>query len=103
MSKRVFDDLMEGVREVIAIGRGEAAPSTYRVHIPAEIDTRRIRAALRLTQPQFSKRFGIPLGTLRDWEQGLKVPDAAARALIKTIDHEPKAVERALRKAAAAA
>src|SRR5690349_20635988 len=51
-----------------------------------------IRQALKLTQEEFSQRFGIPLGTLRDWEQGRKEPDAAARAYLLVIARNPAAV-----------
>lgn len=54
-----------------------------------------IRRALGLSQEEFSGRFHIPLGTLRDWEQGRKVPDAAARAYLVVIGREPEAVGRA--------
>ena len=93
--------LIAAAEEALAIVRGEADPSTYRLHIPAEIDTRAIRAKLKLTQKQFSERYHIPLATLRDWEQGRRVPDAPARALIKAIREEPAAVRRALARSAA--
>ena len=44
-----------------------------------------IRRALGLSQEEFAARFHIPLGTLRDWEQGRKDPDAAARAYLRAI------------------
>jgi putative transcriptional regulator len=44
-----------------------------------------IRRAFRLTQEEFSARYHIPLGTLRDWEQGRCVPDQTARAYLKVI------------------
>ena len=56
-----------------------------------------MRRALRLSQEEFSATFHIPLGTLRDWEQGRKEPDAAARAYLIVIGREPEAVGRALR------
>lgn len=59
-----------------------------------------IRRALRLTQEEFSQRFRIPLGTLRDWEQGRKEPDAAARAYLVVIARNPEAVREALDPAA---
>jgi putative transcriptional regulator len=93
--------MVEGMEQAVAIMRGEAHPSTYRVHIPGDIDTRAIRAKLKLTQKQFSERFHIPLATLRDWEQGRRVPDAPARALIQAIREEPAAVRRALARSAA--
>ncbi len=57
---------------------------------------REIRTRLNLTQEQFAKRFHLRLGTIRDWEQGKKEPDSAARALLRVIDREPEAVDRAL-------
>lgn len=55
-----------------------------------------IRRALRLTQEEFAARFHIPLGTLRDWEQGKTEPDQAARAYLRVIARNPKAVIEAL-------
>ena len=55
-----------------------------------------IRRALGLTQEEFAARFQIPLGTLRDWEQGASQPDQAARAYLTVIAHDPQAVRRAL-------
>lgn len=55
-----------------------------------------IRRALDLTQEEFSARFHIPLGTLRDWEQGASEPDQAARAYLTVIARNPQAVAEAL-------
>jgi putative transcriptional regulator len=55
-----------------------------------------IRRALSLTQEEFSVRYHIPLGTLRDWEQGRAEPDQATRAYLKVIAREPVRVERVL-------
>ncbi|MDO8297502.1 MAG: helix-turn-helix domain-containing protein [Caulobacter sp.] len=59
-----------------------------------------IRRAFGLTQEEFSQRFRIPLGTLRDWEQGRKEPDAATRAYLLVIARNPTAVAEALDPAA---
>ncbi len=55
-----------------------------------------IRRALKLSQEEFAARYHIPPGTLRDWEQGRCVPDAAARAYLRVIAREPEMVARAL-------
>ncbi|SSC64952.1 helix-turn-helix domain-containing protein [Ciceribacter selenitireducens] len=60
-----------------------------------------IRRALRLTQEAFSARYQIPLGTLRDWEQGRSEPDAPARAYLKVIAVDPNGAAKALAKGAA--
>jgi putative transcriptional regulator len=55
-----------------------------------------IRRALKLSQEDFAARYHIPVGTLRDWEQGRKEPDAAARAFLRVIATEPEMVRKAL-------
>jgi len=55
-----------------------------------------LRWKLGLSQAQFAKRFCIPLGTLRDWEQHRTEPDRAARAYLKVIAADARFVERAL-------
>ncbi len=55
-----------------------------------------IRKRLGLSQLAFAQRFHIPVGTLRDWEQGRVRPDNAAWAYLRVIDREPAAVVRAL-------
>jgi putative transcriptional regulator len=55
-----------------------------------------IRRALGLSQEEFAARYHIPVGTLRDWEQGRFEPDAAARAYLAVIAQEPDVVRRAL-------
>lgn len=56
-----------------------------------------IRRALSLTQEEFAARYRIPLGTLRDWEQGRSDPDQTARAYLKVIATDPEGVRRSLR------
>jgi len=60
---------------------------------------RTLRRALGLTQEEFAARFEIPLGTLRDWEQGRTEPDQPARAYLKAIAGDAAAVQSALRRA----
>jgi putative transcriptional regulator len=55
-----------------------------------------IRRALDLTQEEFAARYRIPLGTLRDWEQGRSEPDQPTRAYFTVIARDPEGVERAL-------
>jgi len=55
-----------------------------------------IRRALDLTQEEFAERYHIPLGTLRDWEQGRAEPDQPARAYLRVIASDPEGVFRAL-------
>ena len=58
--------------------------------------TKTLRRALSLTQEEFAERYHIPIGTLRDWEQGRCEPDQPARAYLRVIAHDPEGVKRAL-------
>ena len=55
-----------------------------------------IRRALGLTQEEFAARFRIPLGTLRDWEQGRATPDQPTQAYLAVIARNPQGVQQAL-------
>ncbi|MSP41748.1 MAG: helix-turn-helix domain-containing protein [Alphaproteobacteria bacterium] len=57
---------------------------------------RSLRRAMALTQEQFAVRFHIPIGTLRDWEQGRSEPDQTARAYLTVIANDPEGVHKAL-------
>ena len=89
---RVGSRLIQAAQEAAAMARGEVVPGAV-VHVPP--DVRAIRARLKLTQPAFAKRFGLAVGTVRDWEQGRAVPDQAARVLLRVIERDPDAVQRA--------
>jgi putative transcriptional regulator len=64
--------------------------------IPA---VRKLRRALLLTQEEFSERYHIPVGTLRDWEQRRSEPDAPAKALLKLIAADPEGAAEKLKPA----
>ncbi|MGH7024022.1 MAG: helix-turn-helix domain-containing protein [Caulobacteraceae bacterium] len=92
------DAMTEAERYAAALSDPDARPLTAE-----DMDRMRrtprvkiIRRALSLSQEEFSARFHIPLGTLRDWEQGRKAPDAAARAYLRVIGRNPSAVAAAL-------
>jgi putative transcriptional regulator len=55
-----------------------------------------LRRALSLTQEEFAARYHIPVGTLRDWEQGRTEPDQPARAYLRVIAVDPEGIRRAL-------
>lgn len=75
----------------------DAPPTGYRLVTLAG----RVRKALDLTQQAFADLIGVPVGTVRNWEQGRVKPDPAARALLLILWREPKAALRALKVVAA--
>jgi putative transcriptional regulator len=71
-----------------------------KIHIPAEIDAATIRAKTGLSQLSFSKQIGVSVATLRNWEQGRRVPDGPAQVLLRLLNEDPKIVQRTLKTAA---
>ena len=96
MSKRAFDKIMQGIKEAGAYLDGAADKSRYRVHVPAEVNVKKIRRRLGLSQEAFAQKYGFALSAVRDWEQGRRRPERSARILLKIVEREPEAVTRAL-------
>ncbi len=61
-----------------------------------EIQPQEIRRELQMSQSQFSAAFGIPIATLRNWEQGRRKIDKTTAAYLRTIRRFPKEVQAAL-------
>lgn len=97
MSKRAFDKIAEGLKEAIAIARGEK--DAAKLFVPPELDVRAIRAKLELSQEDFASAFGFTIHQIRQWEQGRSRPLGAVRAYLMIIDRDPKAVLDLLREA----
>ena len=62
------------------------------VSVPEAMDVAAIRKKLRLSQAAFAERYGLPVSTLRDWEQNRRSPDRAALVLMALIDRNPQMV-----------
>lgn len=94
-----FDAMTAEERHAAALSDSDAqplAPEDFK-RMKRTPQAKIIRRALGMSQEEFATRFHIPIGTLRDWEQGRKDPDAAARAYLMVIGRNPKAVSEALR------
>ena len=76
-------------------GDPDAAPILTAAETGSAI-ARTVRKRLGLSQTEFAARFHLPVGTLRDWEQNRRRPDAPALAYLRVIAREPEVVARAL-------
>lgn len=95
---RAFDAMSEADRHRAALSDSDAQPATKAQLARARRapSVRALRTKLKLTQEEFAARFHLPLGTVRDWEQGAHRPDKAAQVLLTVIARDPDAVARAL-------
>ena len=87
-------ELIQSAHEALAIARGDAEPAG--AFVPETINVAAIRRKQRLSQAAFAKRYGLSLGTLRDWVQERRAPDRAAVVLLSLIDREPEMVTKTL-------
>ena len=100
MARTAFEKIEEGLKEALAVARGDAKPE--RLHIPSEIDVRAIRGKLGLSQEDFAARFGFTLHQIGQWEQRRCRPLGGVRAYLLIIAQDPERVSALLRKAAPA-
>jgi putative transcriptional regulator len=94
MDKSLFEDLLESVQQMDAVRRGTRKARTRVAQ--AAVEVKAIRAKTKLSQAQFARLLNVDVATLRNWEQGRRNPQGPARALLKAVDRNPKAVLSAL-------
>jgi putative transcriptional regulator len=90
MKDKVFEELVESVKQGNAILRGEIPPS--RSFTFDHLDVHAIRRQYGLSQEKFAKLLGISVSTLRNWEQGRQKPEGAARVLLRVAARHPEAI-----------
>ncbi len=87
--------ILKSAKQALAFAEGQKGHGCT-VHIPEEINVRRIRKKLDMSQKAFAEYFGVKLSTVQDWEQGRRVPSGPSRNFLFVIDKEPEAVHRVL-------
>lgn len=89
----VFNEIQAGLEDAIQHAKGQSSVIT---HEPPHVDVKSLRKETGMSQQQFCAAFGVSLGTLRHWEQGLRRPRGAALTLLKVVEKNPKAVIEAI-------
>lgn len=95
MKDELFTELVASVKEGGQILRGEKEAA--RTFPYDKLDIRHIREKYNLTQEQFAIMLGISVRTLRNWEQGRRIPEGPAMILLRVADKNPKAILDAVR------
>ncbi len=86
-----YDTLMDALSGIMA------DPISSDLPIPSVIDVQAIRKTTGMTQAAFASRIGVPVATLRNWEQGHRSPTGPARVLLALLERNPRIVEETLR------
>ena len=94
MKAKDFQNLVRSVRQAGCIRRGKMKPARTFTFRPTDVKS--IRLKLGKSQAEFALMIGVSLATLQNWEQGRRMPEGPARALLKIAADNPKAVADAL-------
>jgi putative transcriptional regulator len=92
---KAYTEISEGLKDAANHAKGKKSGVVE--HTPEALNVRAIREKTGMSQQRFCATFGISIGTLRHWEQGLRTPRGAARVLLKVVDRNPKAVIAAVK------
>lgn len=90
----VATGILQGLNEALAYANGQPLKGT-RVSTVDKINPSEIRKKLNMSQNQFARAFCIPVGTLRNWEQGRRQIDRTSAAYLRTISQFPQEVQSA--------
>ncbi len=89
--------IIAGLKDAVRYSGGDSSRGKKSVvPVPHPLDVRSIRNRQGLIQKAFAEKYGFPLSTLRNWEQGHRAPSGASRVLLLAIEKQPHAVEAVL-------
>ncbi|MFA5287549.1 MAG: NadS family protein [Candidatus Omnitrophota bacterium] len=94
MKKNDFKDLLTSIDQARKIRSGKIKP--YRASNFKPIILTNIRKKLHVSQAKFAYLIGVSVDTLQNWEQGRRMPEGPALALLKVAETNPKALMKAL-------
>ena len=96
MKPKMFEELLESVREGGAILRGQRKSRRFEV---GSSGIRAIRERTSLSQSEFARLIGVSVKTLQNWEQDRRRPTGPAAALMRIIAHAPQLAVKAIHQA----
>ena len=94
MKDAAFEELFTSIKQAGRIRRGKLKPARVSTFRPADVKS--VREKLNASQAEFALMIGVSVATLRNWEQGRRMPDGPALALLRVAARNPRAVAEAL-------
>ncbi len=94
MKNNDFKDLLTSIDQARKIHSGKMKPARASIFRPIIITN--IRKKLHVSQAKFAYLIGVSVDTLQNWEQGRRVPEGPALALLRVAESNPKAIMKAL-------
>lgn len=95
---KISGKTVKAMEDVVAHEAGKPQGGRVTRVSVGDVNVKVIREGLKLSQEAFAERFGFSLATLKNWEQGRRAPEDAAKILLHLIESQPKLVEREVRR-----
>ncbi|MCP4152952.1 MAG: helix-turn-helix domain-containing protein [bacterium] len=92
--KSAFESIKQGLDEAMEFSKGNH--QGVKVTIIDNVDVKKVRKTIGMTQKDFALSFGISLGTLRHWERGDRIPKGPALVLLNLVKRDPQAILKLL-------
>jgi putative transcriptional regulator len=92
----IGDRLVAAMEDAVAYAKGDKTKGRETVVYVPTVDVKAIREDLNMTQEEFANVYGFAVSAVRNWEQGRRTPDRAARLLLKIIEKKPEVVKDVL-------
>ena len=96
---KISGKTVKALEDVLAYESGQKHGGRVTRVTVGDVNVRVIREKLMLSQEEFSMRFGFSLATLKNWEQGRREPEEAAKILLRLIERRPNLIEKEVRRA----
>ena len=94
MSSDMFNDLLESTKQAVSISNNRIQASRKFIMNPPDVTA--LRKNVDKSQEEFARMIGVSVATLRNWEQGRRIPEGPALALLKIVSADPAYVEKIL-------
>ena len=88
MEKQLFEDLLQSVREMVAIEKGEIPLSAVKTHTIEVPNVKHLRSDLHLTQEELSKAVGVSTALVQSWEAKRRFPSGAALKILRLLEKD---------------
>lgn len=91
----LFESIQKGLNEAIDYSKGDCKEARV-TKIDLDVDVKKVRRDIGMTQKDFAISFGISLGTLRHWERGDRKPKGPALVLLNLVQRDPATILKLL-------
>ncbi|EET2715035.1 helix-turn-helix domain-containing protein [Escherichia coli] len=89
MEKKLFDDLVSSMAEMVAIEKGNITPAPENIHRHTLPDVKAIRKSSGMKQDEFAEAMGLSVDLVRSWEQQRRIPSGVALKMLYLIEQQP--------------